>query len=272
MLNIPTLWLFTVHVISRCIKGKMATSEKFCLKWNDFQKNINTSFGSLRKDEDFSDVTLASEDGKQIEAHKVVLAASSPFFHNMLKKNKHSHPLIYMRGIKSDDLVAIVDFLYYGETNIDQENLDSFLNLAEELNLKGLAGGNEDTINNDARPVTKSPQPKPPSKTSKQGYPKEIEDKYVQNLKSFTSEAEMFDGRALAVSNISFSGELQDLDEHIKSMMVLGQNMTPDGKKKATACQVCGKEGYRTQIRDHIEANHVKGISVPCKLCEKIFR
>ena len=76
----------------------MSTSEKFCLKWNDFQKNIGTTFGSLREDEDFSDVTLATEDGNTIEAHKVVLASSSPFFENLLKRNKHTHPLIYREG------------------------------------------------------------------------------------------------------------------------------------------------------------------------------
>ena len=58
----------------------MTTSEKFCLKWNDFQQNINNAFEALRTDDDFTNVTLASEDGNQVEEHKVVLAASSPFF------------------------------------------------------------------------------------------------------------------------------------------------------------------------------------------------
>ena len=106
-------------------------SEKLCLKWNDFQENTNTAFVSLRNDLDFSDVTLACEDGNQVEAHKVILAASSPIFQNILKKNKHPHPLVYMRGIKAEDLVAIVDFLYYGEANVYQENIDSFLAIAE---------------------------------------------------------------------------------------------------------------------------------------------
>ena len=87
-------------------------SEKLCLKWNNFQENTNSVFGSLRNDSDFSDVTLACEDGQQVKAHKVILAASSPFFHTMLRKNKHPHPLIYMRGVRSEDLVAMVDFLY----------------------------------------------------------------------------------------------------------------------------------------------------------------
>ena len=76
----------------------MNTSEKFCLKWNDFQKNISSTFGSLREDNDFADVTLASEDGQQVEAHKIILAYSSPFFQNLLMRNKHAHPLTSLMG------------------------------------------------------------------------------------------------------------------------------------------------------------------------------
>ena len=115
-------------------------SEKLCLQWNDFQDNIKGAFRNMREDNDFADVTLACEDGQQVEAHKVILAASSPFFKKLLGRNKHPHPLIYMRGMKSEDLLAIVDFLYRGEANVFQENLDSFLAVAEELQLKGLIG------------------------------------------------------------------------------------------------------------------------------------
>ena len=127
-------------------------TEKLCLQWNDFQENIKSSFGNLREDNDFADVTLACEDGTQIMAHKVVLASSSPFFMEILKKNKHSNPMIYMRGLKSDDLVAMVDFLYFKEANVRHEGLDAFLGLAEELKLKGLTGSAE---RNDEEYVTK---------------------------------------------------------------------------------------------------------------------
>ena len=62
----------------------MNTSEKLCLKWNDFQMNISSAFGELREDRDFSDAALVCEDGKQVEAHKVILATSSPFFMELL--------------------------------------------------------------------------------------------------------------------------------------------------------------------------------------------
>ena len=83
-------------------------SEKLCLKWNDFQENVNAAFGSLREDNEFADVTLACEDGQ---------------LGNWWKK-KHPHPLVYMRGVKFEDLLAIADFLYLGEADIFQGNLD----------------------------------------------------------------------------------------------------------------------------------------------------
>ena len=81
-------------------------SEKLCLQWNVFKENIKSAFGSFREDKDFADVTLVCEDGQQLDAHKAILATSSPFFQNILARNKHSHPIIYMRGLKSEDLSA----------------------------------------------------------------------------------------------------------------------------------------------------------------------
>ena len=93
------------------VNNIMQNSEKLCLKWNDFQENLNSAFGVLRNDRDFADVTLVCEDGTPIETHKTVLASASPFFMDILKKNKHPHPMIYMRGLKAEDLLAMVDFL-----------------------------------------------------------------------------------------------------------------------------------------------------------------
>ena len=117
-------------------------NEKLCLKWNDFQENVNTMFESLRQQKDFSDVTLACDDGQQFKAHKILLATLSPIVRNIFKADKtgHPHPLIFMQGVKSEDLRALIDFLYCGETKVDQENLETFLGIAEDLQLKGLVG------------------------------------------------------------------------------------------------------------------------------------
>ena len=61
-------------------------SERLCLQWNDFKESAIGSLRSLRGEIDFHDVTLACEDGKQIEAHKVILSISSPF-----KRKRREH-------------------------------------------------------------------------------------------------------------------------------------------------------------------------------------
>ena len=113
-------------------------SEKLCLQWNDFKENVNSAFGKLRDDKEFTDVTLVCEDGKQMEAHKVILLYSSSFFENILQNCKHPHPQIYLKGFQSKDFASILDFLYFGEAN--GEDLDSFLAIAEEIKLRGLTG------------------------------------------------------------------------------------------------------------------------------------
>ena len=131
-------------------------SEKFSLKWNNFQKNIVSSFRDLGKEKYFSDVTLVCEEDHQIEVHRIILAACSPILSNLLKKNKHSHPMIYMRGLNAKDISTILDFIYYGEVKVNQGDLDQFLLLAEELKLNGMSViGNEIEIPSLNRPKNK---------------------------------------------------------------------------------------------------------------------
>jgi len=123
----------------------MANSkDKFCLKWNDFESNISAAFRELREDKDFFDVTLACDDD-QIQAHKVILSACSPFFRKVLRRNKHEHPLLYLKGVKYADLVSVLSFMYHGEVDISQEDLNTFLAVAQDLKVKGLTEKTGDT-------------------------------------------------------------------------------------------------------------------------------
>ena len=246
----------------------MQSSKKFCLKWNDFQENVNSAFSNMRKDNNFCDMTLACEDGPQVEAHKVILAAASPFFANILNRNKHSHPLIYMKGMKSEELKALLDFVYNGEANIFEEKLEPFLAFAEELQLKGLEGGSQENFETPPKAITEQ-KPKYNGQNKMKSEPHEIMGREVHTSNYFHQEDYNVE-KAVALPNDTISGEMYELDEKLKTLMVLGKP-TPD-RKTFYICQVCGKEGQSMQIKDHIEANHLEGIIIPCNHCEKTFR
>jgi len=116
-------------------------TEKFCLRWNDFESNISVAFRELREEKDFFDVTLACDDS-QVQAHKVILSACSPFFRSVLRRNPHQHPLLYLKGVKYKELLSVLNFMYMGEVNVAQEELNSFLSVAEDLRVKGLTQNN----------------------------------------------------------------------------------------------------------------------------------
>ena len=248
-------------------------SEKVCLKWNDYRENVITAFGNLRDDNNFADVTLACEDGQQVEAHKVILAASSPLFKILLGRNKHPHPLIYMRGMNSTNLLAILDFLYRGEANIFQDDLDSFLAIAEELQLKGMMGNSEERFSGDSNKDEKH--------VPQQSVPKINDEAINQNISQKLQNPDKQGGIGTLTSPIKSSlavpgnlpVELASLEEKLKSMVEKSLNKT-NGKGRGFAylCKVCGKEGHVSHIKHHIEANHLAGIVIPCNFCKKTFR
>jgi uncharacterized C2H2 Zn-finger protein len=237
--------------------------EKFCLKWNDFQHNIIGAFRDLRKCADFSDVTLVCEDDQQIEAHQIVLSACSPFFSKLLKRNKHSHPMIFMRGLKAKELSDIVDFIYLGEANVHQEDLDAFLALAEELQLKGLAGSQDDTEEPmKSPPVSKlkevvrkpyEPRIKKPSQIIEDCNPK-----YDPMLKNNSVVP-------VDYGQITVNADMEDLKAQFNSMI----ERTGDGEHR---CTVCGKSNRnKKDLGRHVET-HIEGVSYPCNLCGKVSR
>jgi len=213
--------------------------EKLCLKWNDFQENAISAFGTLREDREFADVTLACEDGQQVEAHKVILASSSPFFLNLLRRNKHPHPLIYMRGLKSEDIVAMIDFLYFGEANVFQENLDSFLAVAEELQLKGLMGsGAEEEVERRNNQTTENTMTKEDLKSS---------DFKCRHCSHTFKTLERFEKHQLSHYSEDNPGVLK------------------------FACEVCGKNFPKQARLNKHTITHTNERPFSCDLCERTF-
>ena len=225
-------------------------SEKFCLKWNDFQPTVSRSLANFRKEEDLFDITLVSDDEIQLPAHKLVLSACSSFFKGIIKKNPHSNPLIYLCGVDSKNLGFILDYIYQGEVQIYQEQLDPFLNIAQKLKIEGLITTNQeqqdetmikhDNIEVEETPASTFIKPKIKRKAT-----------------------ESFDTRVAK----SVSSSVSDMSEVDQKIEELAERI--DG---VWTCKACGKTSQRRRdLGWHIET-HLENLSFPCQQCDKTFR
>ena len=234
-------------------------SEKFNLKWNDFQSNISKTFSALRSEEDFFDVTLVSEDQKQVSAHKVVLSACSQYFSNVLRQNRHSNPLLCLDGVSSTELQFVLDYIYHGEVQIYQDNLDRFLAVAERFKLEGLINlpDSNKQEENIYQTLEESFLPPPQTTTPASGDRK----KYSQVKRTFKPETD-----TTTIVNIGESSIIEDIEAKI------AENITRDDDG-TFSCQLCGKSGVkkRQNINNHVET-HMEGLSFPCQICGKTFR
>jgi hypothetical protein len=243
----------------------MNNMDKFCLKWNEFEANIRESFMTLREEERFFDVTLATDDGHQIQAHKMILSAGSHFFSDIFTKNNHSNMLIYLKGISSAYLQHVTDFLYNGEAFITQEELKVFIETAQELQVKGLQG--------DLQNLGESEHEKQESSYQHTNYNQKTRDSEMD----FVDQESVLDSlEELADSFSTSDSTLATFDENklplpTKNEVKLQIDQMIEKIEGLWNCKVCGKTSpTNSDIRKHT-ARHIEGVSHACHICSKIF-
>ena len=223
--------------------------EKFCLKWNDFQTNVSTSFRKLREERDFLDVTLVSDDEVHISSHKLVLSSSSDFFKNILRKSSHSNPLIYLPGIRSKELNYVMDYIYNGEVQLFQDDLDTFLDVAKKLKVDGLIGddGQSSEHKENIQDITDE------SFILKEEYQtatKELQTTQIKPRRPPTS--------------YTVSAQNNDAKEAVDQLVIRNADNYE--------CKSCGKIARKSSdIRRHVEI-HIEGLSFDCQICGNTFR
>ena len=227
-------------------------SEKFCLKWNDFHSNVSNSFSLLRNEDYLHDVTIVSDDN-EVAAHKLVLSACSEFFKNIFKRNKHPNPLLHLEGLSSNDIKNVLDYIYNGEVQIFQEDLDRFLNVAQRLKLEGLL--TDPDADQEKKENTEENETLRVKETHITKY-----EKTIKSNPSFIHEKVIAEvSKDINPENIS------EVNEQIEQNII--KNL--DGM---FSCKICGQTSKKTtNIRNHIET-HIEGLSFNCPMCEKTFR
>ncbi|XP_023329069.1 protein tramtrack, beta isoform isoform X12 [Eurytemora carolleeae] len=280
-------------------------AEKFCLKWNDFERNISSAFRDIREEKEFFDITIACED-EQMQAHKVILSACSPFFRSVLKRNPHQHPLVFLKGVSLKDLRAVLNFMYHGEVNVAQEDLNSFLQVAEDLRVKGLTQNNSSSSNSQPKSKSESRSESRPRRRSS-GEPNSAPKRFRPDPPAVVADTEddiqeveevvpvkaepiappivsvadpgtmaMYEDETsggtmmLDENNFDEYGQDYDQDEYTEqNFMVAGQDGSSDGKVE---CEACLKLVHPRGLSRHIRLVHGKLDLVSCNMCNKQFK
>ena len=272
--------------------------DTYCLKWTKFQSNLTKTLSNFRKEEDFFDVTLVSEELQHISAHKLVLSSSSDLFKSILKATQTSnpHPLIYLSGVSAKHLNFAMNYIYQGELQILQEDLGDFLNVAKKLKIEGLIEGNppkedltqeveespvsttiktEITVEEESFSTITQPQdennilssPQDSSSINNSMRPDMDTNDYMDT--SFKAPKSRY--------NESGSGVLIKINGSASSMeevnAVVDTYIVEEGK--SWKCKTCGKiskkEHSKRNMRRHVEI-HIEGLSFECPDCGYSYR
>ena len=116
----------------------ISPDDSFFLTKNNYEESTKNIFKTLLADTEFTDVTLACSDQKQVKGHKAILGASSQFFRSIFRQNASNNLVLYLKGISHKDLSSILEFIYLGQASVSKSDLTTFLSAAEELKIEGL--------------------------------------------------------------------------------------------------------------------------------------
>jgi len=253
----------------------------YSLSWGEFNQSTTNSFTNLLNDTNFADVTLACEDEKQIKAHKVILSSSSSFFQNILLKNSHPHPLIYLKGIKFGELQAIIHFIYQGRTEVSQEDLAGFIEAANELKITGLGQcrqPNQFNFDNAKRSNIKE-EPKnnyPENDNSMKSKDVAIES-LMEDLGDISEAFDDFGDKDLSEQfddfydrNTSKVLVIEDYDEYASVIEEVDIESQRDDQNQFSCNECDGKFKNSANLRQHKVSKH-QGVRYDCETCGKGF-
>ena len=229
------------------------------MKWNESDRNVREYLRKVREDQRLFDVTLATDDGQHIQAHRIILAAGSQFFSDIFLKSNHANMMIYLKGIHSVQVEHLLDFLYNGEVSVGQEEIKMFLEIGKELQVKG--------FENYVPGVGESSEEGPARYANLDEEIHENGDNIIEEdiISETLLENNFCSDGAFGEKDV---GKFQlnansDLDLQITQMIEKSEGVW--------CCKVCGKTTINSgHIREHAET-HIEGMSHVCCICDKTF-
>ena len=232
--------------------------EKYTLTWHSYSDHLKSMMKELMMNEDFSDVTLVTEDKKQIKAHINILSACSPVFRDILKKERNSNQIMYLRGIQFPEMESIMQFIYLGEATFYEERMDEFLAVAKSLEIKELC--NTSPWEKD-EPEVSSCDPV----TSTENLKEETD------VLSSHSKLEVQQERQRRVISGNVRNECDQCHKTYSGRGALYKHKQTVHQGVKYACDICDHQAtQKSDLIKHIQSKH-EGIRYACDQCGQQF-
>ena len=284
-------------------------SGQYEVSWPEYTSNRTACLSDLLTRNVFVDVTLVFDDNDQVTAHKVILASASSFFQNLLEKNSHPNPMLYMRGMTKKLFVSLLDFIYLGEVSLPESDFDTFINMARDLKIKGLLNESQEKdskkktagkrikpnmmkkqqttlaeITNTIRsklesdilvPLEDPDDPPYEEFGSQVDVAKTFEDEKIEQLKVTENKVKKEPARVFTTKSpdnpmTMVSGDLSNSSNaEIYAKVNALLITTPEGFWVCNECRYGSKS--KENVMEHAEM-HIKGIVHKCNYCSKTFQ
>ena len=115
------------------------TDENLLVSWQDFETSCPDIIRNLWDDQDFSDVTLATGDGQQFRAHRVILSSATTKLRSILRNpEKCENLFLYLPDVQSTHLRNLLEFIYQGRCQVEQADFEEFLSCGRSLGIENL--------------------------------------------------------------------------------------------------------------------------------------
>ena len=257
--------------------------------WDGFSQAASCCFSRVFKSGEYEDVTLITEDCQEFGAHRVILASASEKFRKILQfKSQQRNPLIFLRGLTSEQVLSLLHFIYEGKVDVQTEDLASFINIVTEFEIDGLKYANDgdsppddDHSNSDGEQMADIDHDEAEIKNfrgnrnrkeiSEEKAPKEEEEVSAPQVSEMSFSKSYFED-----SDFLESSERQYDDLHHcmkcnyktkrKELLKTHMSSNHDGPKIVCPNQLCGRVySSKANLRSHMKSCH------NCDKCEETF-
>ena len=231
--------------------------DKYNLNWDTFGDHLRQMLHEMRRSNDLTDVTLVCDDKVKFKAHKIVLSACSPVFKSIIDDLPNINSVIYLRGVKQEEMESILEFMYLGVTTLNQDRMDEFLNVSTSLEIKEISK----TVKMDQNSKSETEEYDPLNQEFKKERGRPKSDGQSEYEVNFKTELQ---------SNSAKSYECPGCDKVFRTYDGMKIHHDAIHKGITYSCNQCDFKFTReASLKAHIEAIH-ENVKYQCKECNFI--